>query len=63
MYPSLSTNNCPSESTNSCASEAKKGKFGSDLSNLNKAVAVLRGSSSHKEGEFDAFARSIAIQM
>jgi hypothetical protein len=64
IYPSLFSNTCPPESTNESTSEARKRKLG-HLLYLDKALAALREipSSSHREDEFDAFARSIAMQM
>jgi hypothetical protein len=66
IYPSLVSNSCPPESTNECStSEARKGKLGGHLLYLDKAFAALGdiSSSSHREDEFDVFARSIAMQM
>jgi hypothetical protein len=65
IYPSLVSNSCPPESTNECTSEARKGKLDGHLLYLDKAFAALGdiSSSSHREDEFDVFARSIAMQM
>jgi hypothetical protein len=64
LYPSLFSNSCPPESANESTSEVRKRKLG-HLLYLDNALAALReiSTSSHREDEFDAFARSIATQM
>lgn len=64
IYPSLFSDHYPPECTNESASEVRKKTLG-HLLYLENALASLRDipSSKHREDEFDAFARSIAMQM